>query len=376
MSSPKGNTSAGAGAISGPWSSCEVLIVDDESSFRGILALMLREAGIRCMIAASGEEALKVIQEHKVDAIIADLEMPGMSGLELLDKVRQQYPHVVFLIATGVDDLRIGVQAMKKGADDYLVKPLNLDSVVAGLERALERKRLHLELEEYRRRLEEMVSERTQQLRTALAQIERGYEDTLQALGAAIDLRDSDTAGHSHRVSLYSVKILAGMGGTDTEIKNMATGALLHDIGKLATPDSILLKPGALTDEERGIMQLHVQIGYDLVKRIPFLAEAAEIVLTHHERCDGSGYPRGLKAPEIPLSAKVFAVADTVDAMTSDRPYRSALPFENAREEIRRGSGQRYDSDAAGVFLSFPDKIWAALREEAAAKALCGQILD
>lgn len=361
MSSPGGNISAGAGAISGPWPSCEVLIVDDDSSFRGTLVVMLREAGIRCMTAASGEEALKVVEEQKVDAIIADLEMPGMSGLELLNRVRQQHPHIVFLMATGVDDLRIGVQAMKRGADDYLVKPLDLDVVVAGLERALERKRLHLELEDYRRRLEEMVSERTRQLRTALVQIEQGYEDTLQALGAAIDLRDSDTAGHSHRVSLYSIKILAEMNGSETEIKNMATGALLHDIGKLATPDSILLKPGALTDKERRIMQLHVQIGYDLVKRIPFLAEAAEIVLMHHERCDGSGYPRGLKAPDISRSAKVFAIADTVDAMTSDRPYRAALPFEQAREEIRRGSGQQFDSHAAGVFLSLPDKMWAAL---------------
>jgi len=263
-----------------------------------------------------------------------------------------------------VDDLRIGVQAMKRGAEDYLVKPLDLDAILAALERALERRRLRLELEDYRRRLEEMVSERTRQLQTALSQIEQGYEDTLQALGAAIDLRDSETAGHSRRVSLYAVNILSGMGGTGNDLKNMATGALLHDIGKLATPDSILLKPGALTDEERRIMQQHVQVGYDLVKRIPFLREAAEIVLTHHERCDGSGYPRGLKAAEISVSAKVFAIADTVDAMTSDRPYRAALPFELAREEIRGGSGRQFDSQAAGVFLSVPDKMWKSLREE------------
>ena len=374
MSSLRYNISGGP--ISQPSPSCEVLIVDDESSFRGMLALMLRETGFRCITAAGGEEALKVLEEQRVDAIIADLQMPGMSGLELLDKVRQRHPHVVFLMATGMDDLRVGVQAMKKGADDYLVKPLDVESVVAGLERALERKRLHLELEGYRRRLEEMVSERTQQLRTALVQVEQGYSDTLEALGAAIDLRDSETAGHSQRVSLYSTKILAGMDGTENEIRVMATGALLHDIGKLATPDAILRKPGALTDEERRIMQLHVGIGYDLVKRIPFLAEAAEIVLTHHERCDGSGYPRGLAAREIPLSAKVFAIADTVDAMTSDRPYRSALPFESAREVIRRGSGRQFDSHAAGVFLGVPYKMWAALREEAAAKALGAQTLE
>lgn len=364
MNKPWSDSDAGSGPISHPYSSWDVLIVDDESSHRAALAVMLKEVGMRCMTAAGPQEALEVMRQRKMDAVIADLEMPGVSGLQLLDTVRLQYPNVVFLMATGVDDLRIGVDAMKRGAEDYLVKPLDLDAVVAALERALERRRLRLELEDYRRRLEEMVSERTRQLQTALAQIEQGYEDTLQALGAAIDLRDSETAGHSRRVSRYAVKILSGMGGNGNDLKNMATGAMLHDIGKLATPDSILLKPGALTDEERRIMQQHVQIGYDLVKRIPFLGEAAEIVLTHHERCDGSGYPRGLKAAEISVSAKVFAIADTVDAMTSDRPYRAALPFEVAREEIRRGSGRQFDSQAAGVFLSVSDKAWKSLREE------------
>jgi putative nucleotidyltransferase with HDIG domain len=366
MNKRNGENDAEGQAFCTPYSHWDVLIVDDEGAHRTALAVMLGEVGIRCITAANAEEAFRLIAERKVDAIIADLEMPGVSGLELLDRVQLQYPNVVVLMATGVDDLRMGVQAMKRGAEDYLVKPLDLDAVVASLERALERKRLHLELENYRRRLEEMVSERTQQLRTALADIERGYEDTLQTLGAAIDLRDSETAGHSRRVSLYAVKILSGMGATKAALKSMATGALLHDIGKLATPDSILLKPGPLTAEERRIMELHVPIGYDLVKRIPFLGEAAEIVLTHHERCDGSGYPRGLKAADIPLSAKVFAIADTVDAMTSDRPYRSALPFEKARQEILRGSGRQFDSHAADMFLGLPEDVWARLREQAA----------
>jgi HD-GYP domain-containing protein (c-di-GMP phosphodiesterase class II) len=145
-------------------------------------------------------------------------------------------------------------------------------------------------------------------------------------------------------------------------------GAWLHDIGKLGIPDRILLKPGALTDQVRAIMQRHVLIGYDLVKRIPFLDAAAEIVLTHHERFDGTGYPRGLKAEDIPLGARIFAVADTVDAMTSDRPYRSALPFHEARKEIQRGSGNKYDSCVADVFLSIPNETWEALRNEATVK--------
>jgi len=144
-------------------------------------------------------------------------------------------------------------------------------------------------------------------------------------------------------------------------------GAWLHDIGKLAIPDAILLKPASLTDEEREIMQRHVQIGYDLVKGIPFLADAAEIIFAHHERCDGSGYPRGLGMQEIPIGARIFAVADTFDAMTSDRPYRRALPFDASREVIARGAGKQYDSQVAKVFLSTPDETWKAIREETAA---------
>ena len=149
MNNPRGEADAGLEAISSPYSSWDVLIVDDENSYRAALAAMLREVGIPCMTAASGNEALQVLQERKVNAVIADLQMPGMSGLELLAKVHVQHPNVVFLMATGVDDVRIGVEAMKRGAEDYPVKPLDLDAVVAALERALERKRLHLELEDY-----------------------------------------------------------------------------------------------------------------------------------------------------------------------------------------------------------------------------------
>src|SRR5260221_7095932 len=166
-----------------------------------------------------------------------------------------------------------------------------------------------------------MVEERTKQLRLALLQLEASYGETIRVLGAASDLSDSPTAGHSHRVALYSLKICTELGLRDQELKTLSMGASLHDIGKLAIPDSILLKPGVLSEEEWCVMRTHVQIGYDLVKQIPFLSEAAEIVLTHHERWDGAGYPRGLAGMEVPLGARIFAVAATLDAMTSDRPY-------------------------------------------------------
>jgi response regulator RpfG family c-di-GMP phosphodiesterase len=343
-----------------------VLIVDDEASVRKVMAAVLAQLGISCETAAGGEEALRVLETHPIDAVISDLQMPGMSGMELLAKVRQSYPQLVFLVVTGVDDIRVGIQAMRQGADDYLVKPLQVDAniVLASLTRALHVKRLEQEVENYRHHLEEIVAEQTQQLREALRQIERSYDHTLEVLGAAIDLRDSPTAGHSRRVFLYSIEIAKAMGGLENQMRNIAMGAWLHDIGKLAIPDAILLKPGPLTDEERENMQRHAQIGYDLVKGIPFLADAAEIIFAHHERCDGSGYPRGLKTEETPVGARIFAVADTFDAMTSDRPYRRALPLKTSREAIERGAGKQYDSQVARIFLSIPDETWEVIRRE------------
>jgi cyclic di-GMP phosphodiesterase len=250
---------------------------------------------------------------------------------------------------------------MKSGADDYLVKPLQEELVVASLNRALQKKRLEQEVEGYRLHLEEMVAERTKQIVAALKLVERSYEDTLEALGAAIDLRDAATEGHSRRVCRFALEIAKAMGLSEAHHKTIAMGAYLHDIGKLALPDGILLKPGPLTTEERVFMQQHVQTGYDLVKQIPFLADASELVRTHHERYDGSGYLRGLKAEQIPIGARIFAVADTLDAIASDRPYRSALPFEVRFRVIHTESGRLYDPQVTAAFFSLPKETWPTI---------------
>src|SRR5260370_11947521 len=343
-----------------------VLIADDEAAVRKMLGVMLSQVGIANQSAASAEAALDVLPSGLFSAVISDLRMPGISGLELLAEVQRKYPDLAFLVATGVDDVRVGVQAMKEGADDYLAKPFQLEMVLASLERAFQKKALQRELENYRRHLEEMIAKRTQQLQTAMAQLEHSYSTTLEALGSAIDLRDGPTAGHSPRVFWYSIKIAQAIGGLEEELRNLGMEPWLHDIGKLAIPDGILLKPGALTEQEREVMQHHVQIGYDLVKGIPFLADAAEIILAHHERCDGSGYPRGLKAEEIALGARIFAVADSFDAMTSDRPYRSAMPFEVGRDEIQRSPGKLFARPVFRAFSPLSLSKWAAIREEAA----------
>jgi len=361
--SPQVEAISGAAALGRP-SVVRVLAVDDELAASKLIALMLSSPAFHCTTASSGEEALVALQGERFDAVISDLQMPGISGLELLTQVRRSYPHMAFLVTTGVDDLEVGVQAMRCGADDYLVKPLRESAILVSLESALHKRQLEQEVENYRQHLEEMVVERTGRLHAALHQLENNYESTLQALGAAIDLRDSETAGHSRRVCRYSLEIARAIGWSEKQLENLARGAYLHDIGKLGIPDRILLKPGLLSVEERKLMQRHVQIGFDLVKGIDFLSEASEIVLMHHERYDGGGYPRGLRGSEILLGARIFAIADTLDAITSDRPYRRASAFESAREIIRQCSGSQFDPLVVDVFLNVPEETWPALAKD------------
>lgn len=343
-----------------------VLLVDDESAVWQILGEKLGRSGYEWCGRSSAEDALACLEQERFDAIVSDLKMPAMTGLQLLAEVQKRHPHLAFVIATGEDDIRVAVDAMKHGADDYLVKPFHLDAAVESVRRALRKKHMEAELEAYRHQLEEMVEQRTHQLQVAMKRIERAYDETLEALGAALDLRDTETAGHSRRVSLYCLEIARAIGCTSEQLKIIARGAYLHDIGKIGIPDSILLKQAKLTPEEMAIMQTHVRIGYELLSRIPFLSPASEIVLAHQERYDGAGYPQGLAGEEIALGARIFAVADTLDAMTSDRPYRQALPFSAAREEIIRESGKQFDPDVVRVFLSLPEQTWENIRHNVA----------
>jgi response regulator RpfG family c-di-GMP phosphodiesterase len=353
-----------------------VLVVDDELSVRKMLTTLLSQAGVPCSAAANAREALTMLEKASFQAVISDVRMDTDSGFDLLREVRARFPDLAFLMATGIDDVRVGVQAMKLGADDYLLKPFDIEVVLASLQRALERKQLEREVENYRRHLEEMVSQRTQQLQAAMTELEHSHSATLEALGGAIDLRDGPTAGHSGRVLLYSVKIAEAIGGMEDQLKTLGMGAWLHDIGKLAIPDSILLKPGALDAQERQIMERHVQLGYDLVKGIPFLADAAEIILAHHERHNGSGYPRGLHGKDIPMSARIFAVADSFDAMTSDRPYRSALPVQTARTVIDAARGELFDPEIVDAFFALGQDTWKLISADSQTasilKIICG----
>jgi putative nucleotidyltransferase with HDIG domain len=229
----------------------------------------------------------------------------------------------------------------------------------------LEHRRLLLENRNYQRNLEQLVEQRTGELKKALNELEQSYDATLEALGGALDLKDSETVGHCKRVTAYTMAMAKAMNLPVESLPQIARAAFLHDIGKMAIPDRILQKPGPLDDEERIVMRTHCDIGYKMLLRIPFLTQAAEIVLSHQEYYDGTGYPRGLRGEQIPLGARIFAVADAVDAMLSDRPYRKALGVDYARREVKKCSGTQFDPKVVEVFLSLPESIWLELRESA-----------
>src|SRR5712675_1091143 len=321
-----------------------ILVVDDEETIREIVCSMLAGAQFQTRQAASGVEAMALLESgEEFDLVLSDMLMAEMDGTALLERAKEKFPDVPVVMVTTVSDIQVALQALRHGAYDYLPKPFEREQLLATVRRALENRRLKRENDAYRTNLEELVAARTQQWKSALADLDRSYDMTLEALGDALDLKDSETEGHSRRVTAFTIAIARKMGLTKESISVIARGAFLHDIGKMAIPDDILKMPGKLTDDEMAVMKEHCYRGYKIVSRIPFLAEAAEIVYSHQERYDGLGYPRGLKGEEIPLGARIFSIADTLDAMRSNRPYRPAQSFEAARTEIELWSGRQFD---------------------------------
>jgi putative nucleotidyltransferase with HDIG domain len=342
-----------------------ILVVDDEETIREIVCSMLTTANYKCRQAASGMEALALLESgEEFELMLSDLMMANLDGIGLLEKTKERFPEMPVVMVTAVHDISVALAAIRNGAYDYLLKPFEREQLLATVSRALENRRLKLENRAYQSGLESLVDTRTAQLKKALVDLERSYDITLEALGDALDKKDAETEGHSKRVTAFTIAIARNMGLSKDQIAVIARGAFLHDIGKMAIPDAILRKPGKLTPDEILIMQEHCYHGYEILKKIPFLGEAAEIVYAHQERYDGTGYPRGLKGEQIPLGARMFSVADTLDAITSDRPYRPAQSLTAAREEIRAWSGRQFDPDVVKVFLEMDQNIWPDLRKE------------
>jgi putative nucleotidyltransferase with HDIG domain len=342
-----------------------ILVVDDEEPIREIVASMLGTAGYSCKQAGSGMEALAVLTSgEEFELMLSDLMMADLDGIGLLERTKERYPDMPVVMVTAVHDISVALAAIRNGAYDYLLKPFEREQLLNTVSRALENRRLKVENRAYQTNLESLVQERTKQWQTAMGNLERSYDITLEALGDALDLKDAETEGHSRRVTLFTIAIAQAMGLPQEHIRVIARGAFLHDIGKMAIPDKILNKPGKLDPEETEIMKEHAYRGYQMLKKIPFLTEASEIVYSHQEWYDGTGYPRRLKGEEIPLGARIFSIADTLDAITSDRVYRPAQPLKAAQAEIERFAGRQFDPDIVKVFLEMPDKIWEDLRRE------------
>ncbi len=335
-----------------------ILVVDDEEPIREIVTSMLTNAGYECKQAGSGLDAIAILETgEQFELMLSDLMMPELDGIGLLERTKERFPDMPVVMVTAVHDISVALAALRNGAYDYLLKPFERDQLLAMVRRALENRRLKLENRAYQTNLEALVSARTEQLRQAMTDLERSYDITLEALGDALDLKDAETEGHSKRVTAFTIAIARAMGLPSDKIRVIARGAFLHDIGKMAIPDAILRKPGALTPEEKEIMKEHCYRGYHILRKIPFLLEAAEIVYAHQEMYDGTGYPRNLKGEEIPLGARIFALADTLDAITSDRPYRAGRSVAVAREEINRCGGTQFDPQVVKVFMAMPETI-------------------
>lgn len=344
-----------------------VLIIDDEDVIRAILQRKLELSGYSVVTAASAEEAAKYLAVTEFDLVLTDINMPGRSGIEILGQIREQYPHTAVILVTAVSDADTAIAAMKSGAYDYLVKPFNLEEVALSIERALEKRQLLLENIDYQLNLERRVRERTSQLKAALRQVEATYEATLDALVCALDAREHETQAHSQRVRLYTLELARLLKYPMERMNELGRGALLHDIGKIGVSDTILLKPGPLTADEWVEMRRHPEIGYAILTGISFLQQPAEIVLTHQERYDGSGYPQKLVGEGIPFGSRIFAVVDCFDALTSDRPYRRAAPYEEARAELEDKAGTLFDPRVVEAFCSVSAERWGEIRRQSEA---------
>lgn len=337
-----------------------ILVVDDDALICHALTRILRAEGYQVV---AHRDPLDAASEHEFAAVISDFMMPRMNGAELLGRLREANPHGARILLTAAADFKTASQAVNEaGVFRLLSKPWSSAELTTAVRQAVE----HHHLLEENERLTKALTEKNAQLESLNAELSRRVVERthalLEGMIAALDYRDTETQWHSRRVSFYARRLAEAMGVQGEALEVIEHGALLHDIGKIGVRDAVLLKPGPLTPEEWVEMKRHPELGWRMLAGIPFLVDASEIVLQHQERFDGRGYPAGLEGEAICLGARVFAVVDTVDAITSDRPYRKGRPFEVAREEVRRCAGSQFDPSVVEAFLAIPEPEWQAIR--------------
>jgi putative nucleotidyltransferase with HDIG domain len=327
-----------------------ILVVDDEESIRHLLSRMLLRGGYECTLAADAAEARKFIKDRNFELILCDVTMPGESGIDFIRYVAAEYPDTATMMLTAMDDPDIAATVLDVGIYGYMIKPFNTNEVIINIRNSLRRRELEIADGAYRRNLEQEVEERTAELQETL-------EGTIFALTMTVEYRDPYTSGHQQRVADLASAIAKEMGFSKDKIMGVRMAGVLHDIGKIAVPVEILSKPGRLSKTEFELIKNHSQVGYDILKSIRFPWPLSQILLQHHERIDGSGYPNGLLGEKTLIEAKILGVADVVEAMASHRPYRAALGIDKALGEILINKGKLYDTEAANACLRvFKDK--------------------
>ncbi|MFC2060239.1 HD domain-containing phosphohydrolase [Chloroflexota bacterium] len=321
-----------------------ILIVDDEDAIRKLLGRKLSSDGYWCLEAGNAEQAMDKLRKNQVGLVLLDINMPGKSGIELLPEIKAIYPDIAIVMATAASDISVAIQCMKQGAYDYITKPFNLDDVHLSVGRALDKRRLELEIKEYRQHMEEKVAEQAEKIRTS-------FLGAITALVYALEAKDKYTSGHSRKVADIAVAIANVMNLPQELLNKVRLSGLLHDIGKIGVMESVLNKPGRLTDEEFSHVKKHPETGERILVPITDDEEILKLVRSHHEHYNGAGYPDGLKYTQIELGARILAIADAYEAMTSERSYRKAMSGETAVAEIERGRGTQFDPDVADAFF-------------------------
>ena len=341
----------------------KILVVEDQPSVRAFVVESLEPLASRVAQTADAVGALETIESGDFDIVVSDLYLPGATGLDLLAMAHQSQWDVTFILMTGRAEVEQVITALRLQAADFLLKPFTLQDLTEAVTRSHRRLILQREARAYRGSLEASIQRRTRDLEAALRFVEANFQATLEALVAALDAREHETYAHSSRVRAYTTHLARLLGYPPALLPQLEHAALLHDIGKIAVSDAILLKPGKLTEEEWVEMRKHPAAGEQILTRVSFLRSAAFIVRHHHELFfDGSGYPDGLAREQIPLGARIFAFADTLDAITSDRRYRKAPGFDAVQSEVRRCIGTQFDPRVVEIFCRIPKETWQELR--------------
>ena len=352
-----------------------VLVVDDDPSTLRTIARLLKLNGYECVTAASAKEARAVIADDHVALVLSDVDMPGESGIDLLDSIASTHPDTATVMVTGIDDRELAERALRMGAYGYVIKPFETNEILINVSNALRRRQLEIENRSHRERLESAVKERTAHLWAALNELEQAQEGLrsshlrmIEKLAVAAEYRDIETAGHLTRTSRYTELLALRAGLPEEEAAMLRVASLMHDVGKAGVPAHVLLKPGKVSAEEFDDIKLHPEIGARMLEDDPseLLQLAARIALTHHEWVDGSGYPRGLKGKDIPLEGRICAIAEAFDALTSNRPYRKAYHLGEAVEIMEAESGTHFDAKLLELFFNAMDELVTIKNEETA----------